>query len=430
MAPRVHRFSVFSQTLDRVAFIAYFLGAVIPLCLLATATQRWVLPTFEEGLRLGVVAALVGTAILSLGSFLMLRRVTRQTLSRMSGDNERLQVLVQVSGALAEAPHSDALNGVVAQGAAGLTGARAAFVVRPKDEGGAPELVATSGKDGAKLYDALGASIEMLVDHCLAEGSTGEWSCEDRSAPRIELKAAAGVPLKLADGTSQGAVLVVHTEAGHHFERGQIDSLSTLATLASVALHNVELRDAQKNFFAHMTDILVTALDSQLDLQTGHSRRVAQFSNVMGRALGLDQVRLERLHFAALLHDVGMLRIDQKLRENKKACQKHPQLGFRMLERIKLWEKVAPVVLHHHEWWNGEGYPEGLAGEDIPLEARIIGIAEAFDSMTSATSYRVPVTVPEALDEVRRCAGTQFDPEVARIFLELAEKGSLPIEPS
>ena len=94
--------------------------------------------------------------------------------------------------------------------------------------------------------------------------------------------------------------------------------------------------------------------------------------------------RLQRLHFAALLHDIGMLKLDSSLQHDSKLCAKHTLLGSRMLGRIRLWQELAPIVHHHHEWFDGRGYPDGIAGEAIPLESRIIALCDAFDSMTSA----------------------------------------------
>ena len=118
-----------------------------------------------------------------------------------------------------------------------------------------------------------------------------------------------------------------------------------------------------------------------------------------------------------------MLKFDRAHQKNPKTCQKHAVLGFRMLNRIRLWQDIAPFVHYHHEWYDGSGYPGGLKGEEIPLEARIIGFCEAFDSMTSDTSYKNPVSWEEALCEVDACAGTQFDPDVARTFKVLVERG-------
>ena len=102
-------------------------------------------------------------------------------------------------------------------------------------------------------------------------------------------------------------------------------------------------------------------------------------------------------------------------------------LGHRMLAPIQLWQEVAPLVLHHHEWFDGNGYPEQLVGDAIPLESRIIGLAEAFDSMTSASSYKAPVEYDEAIRRIEAGSSTQFDPNVVRVFLELARRGDLDL---
>ncbi len=101
-----------------------------------------------------------------------------------------------------------------------------------------------------------------------------------------------------------------------------------------------------------------------------------------------------------------------------------------MLSAIRVWEDIAPFVLYHHEWFNGQGYPEGLAGENIPLEARVIGLAEAVDSMVSRSSYKDAMPAQDMLKQVRDGAGTQFDPEVARVFLALVERGEVELEDS
>jgi polar amino acid transport system substrate-binding protein len=191
-----------------------------------------------------------------------------------------------------------------------------------------------------------------------------------------------------------------------------------------VARANADLRDAQRNFFVHVTEILIAALDAHQHEQEGHARRVAHLAVHLGRELQLDEHRLERLHFAALLHDVGMLKIDTRRTQGRAHHRAHPSLGHRLLARIRLWEDLAPWVLHHHECWDGSGYPEGLAGEDIPLEARIIGTAEAFDTMASDSSY-APRGLPGALEEIRRGRGTQFEPRLADLLLDLAQRGMI-----
>ena len=125
-----------------------------------------------------------------------------------------------------------------------------------------------------------------------------------------------------------------------------------------------------------------------------------------------------------------MLRIPLSKHDDLRTIRTHPALGHHILSAINAWEDLAPFVLHHHERFDGSGYPQGLAGEAIPLESRIIGLAEAVDSMTSSTSYKASLTADQALAEVREGSGTQFDPAVADTFLALADEGELELENS
>jgi HD-GYP domain-containing protein (c-di-GMP phosphodiesterase class II) len=126
-----------------------------------------------------------------------------------------------------------------------------------------------------------------------------------------------------------------------------------------------------------------------------------------------------------LLHDIGMLKIEKKLHANPKLREKHAELGYRMLGRIRLWETVAPIIHSHHEWYDGTGYAEGLAGDAIPIESRIIAVCDAFDSMISTTSYQSALSIEEAVVEIRRGAGSQFDPRIVETFLSLVEQGHI-----
>ena len=415
--PSTHQLSIVSQPLDRAAFVAYFLGAVVPFFAFAYLLSEYVLPETPDGPRsLALVALTLSMGLLSAGAFLLLRRVTLQTVTRMRGDNRRLEALLEASARFAGAPHETEVAAAASHCAHRLAGAQAAFFVTVS-EGSPPKLEAAVGDPA--LFRPLEARLGELIAQALSEGRAVVWGA-GRSASDSY---GAGV-LMPVEGI--GAIVVL-AAPGHPLEPADLRSLTTLAQQSSVAARRAQLVDSQRNFFSHMTDILVAALDTHMDLQAGHARRVAQLSNRIGRELGLDDARRQRLHFAALLHDIGMLRIDPQRMTDARIARQHPTLGHRMLAPIQLWQEVAPLVLHHHEWFDGSGYPEQLGGEAIPLESRIIGLAEAFDSMTSASSYKEPVDHEEAIRRVEAGTGTQFDPNVVRVFLDLARRGDLDL---
>jgi diguanylate cyclase (GGDEF)-like protein len=170
---------------------------------------------------------------------------------------------------------------------------------------------------------------------------------------------------------------------------------------------------------------LAKAVDAR-DAYTGsHSERVSELAARIARRLGIDDAQIELTALAASLHDLGKLAIPEEilrkpgaLNESERlVLQRHPQIGHRMLESLGV-EPIAEWVLHHHERWDGDGYPDRLRGEEIPLGARIIFVADAYDAMTSERVYRKPLTPREALEELERCAGTQFDPAIVAAFSE------------
>jgi HD-GYP domain-containing protein (c-di-GMP phosphodiesterase class II) len=164
-----------------------------------------------------------------------------------------------------------------------------------------------------------------------------------------------------------------------------------------------------------------------------HAARVAANAEAVAIRLGWDDDRLEALRLGAALHDVGKVNVrhevlakpgeldDGELAE----IQAHPIEGVWLLAGVPSLTPALPYVLFHHERWDGHGYPTRRAGESIPLEGRILAVADAFDAMTSGRPYRPPLTPAEAAAEIRRCAGTQFDPDVATAFLAALEAGDL-----
>ncbi|MFH1025872.1 MAG: HD domain-containing phosphohydrolase, partial [Nitrospirota bacterium] len=133
--------------------------------------------------------------------------------------------------------------------------------------------------------------------------------------------------------------------------------------------------------------------------------------------INMTEEEKKRLYFAGLLHDVGFLKITADDSFKREYFMKHPVIGYEMIKPINFYEDIAPLILCHHERYDGLGYPKKLKGEAIPLEARIIAIAEAFDAMVSETSYKVPIDFNSAIEELQRSAGTQFDFWLVEVFI-------------
>jgi HD-GYP domain-containing protein (c-di-GMP phosphodiesterase class II) len=162
----------------------------------------------------------------------------------------------------------------------------------------------------------------------------------------------------------------------------------------------------------------------------GHSERVAAYTEQIARALRLDSATIDTFVLSAQVHDIGKIGIptdklnkpDTLTAEELKILQTHPEKGRRILEPVPFLRKLIPGAYTHHERFDGMGYPEGLGGEEIPLMGRVIAVADAYDAMTSSRPYRKAMAPHMAVAELRRCAGTQFDPQIATILADLIEQ--------
>jgi putative nucleotidyltransferase with HDIG domain len=191
----------------------------------------------------------------------------------------------------------------------------------------------------------------------------------------------------------------------------------------------VELRralDELDRTYKFTLSALVTALDTRDTETQGHSIRVVKYTLQLAKLLGIhDEMRLKALEYGALLHDIGKIGIpDAILRkageltpEEWAIMKTHPVLGYEILHKIKFLEESSQVVLHHHEKYDGTGYPDGLKGSQIPLSSRIFAVADAFDAMTSRRPYRYPIPFEGVSRELKKISGSQFDPKVVEAFL-------------
>ncbi len=189
--------------------------------------------------------------------------------------------------------------------------------------------------------------------------------------------------------------------------------------------------EAKSNFVSSIR-ALANAIDARDPYTNGHSRRVTQYALLMGYGLRLPSERLEYLEYMATLHDIGKIGIPDAILYKESGLsepefdkmREHVRIGASIIEDMKSLRELIPGILYHHERYDGDGYIEGRSGEDIPLEARIISIADAYDAMTSSRPYRDRISGGEAARELLRCKGTQFDPSLVDIFVKALDSGS------
>lgn len=236
----------------------------------------------------------------------------------------------------------------------------------------------------------------------------------------------------LSHGSVIGYVFVSSPVAGA-YDAADHRLLEGLAEHMSAALERAAtLRRVREDLTRTITALSVT-MDVTAHASIGHSDRVTDYAMSLGQEIGLDVEQVELLRFAGLLHDIGKTGVAEeillkpsRLTDDEMAqVRKHVEIGAGIVEQIEFLNALTPVIMHHHESWNGSGYPAGLAGEDIPLLARILAIADSFDAMTSDTPQRRRLTYSQARVELRAAAGTQFDPNLVGAFLDAMDRRAL-----
>jgi putative nucleotidyltransferase with HDIG domain len=237
------------------------------------------------------------------------------------------------------------------------------------------------------------------------------------------------VPLQRQDQVL-GCLFALDKQDGE-FDSVDTKLLNSIANESAIYLENAMLFEDVHGLMMGLLHSLTSAVDAKDAYTCGHSERVALVSRHLAQQMGLSEKDVEQIYMAGLLHDVGKIGVPEAVLqktgkltpEEFEQMKRHPQIGARILQDIKQVREIVPGVLHHHERYDGKGYPTGLAGEKIPLMGRIICLADCFDAMTSNRTYRKALPLEVALTEIRRCSGTQFDPRLTEYFLLTGPEG-------
>ena len=257
------------------------------------------------------------------------------------------------------------------------------------------------------------------ADQTVREDDSRSIEREGRTDADDEIDNLVAIPIFIADDF-HGVVVCANREGG--FEECDDEVLLALGDHAGAVLENGRLHGALRTSYLATVAMLAEVIEAKDPFLRGHSDEVSRYVSAVAERLGIDPRSREQLVFGSLLHDVGKVGISERILlkpaaltpEERSVIQLHPQIGYRLVERVPALRDIAPAILHHHERYDGEGYPSRLAGEQIPLEARIICVADSFSAMTAERPYRQRMTLDDACAELERCAGTQFDPEVVR----------------
>jgi putative nucleotidyltransferase with HDIG domain len=242
------------------------------------------------------------------------------------------------------------------------------------------------------------------------------------------------VPL-IIKGKTLGVISLSKINQLSPFTKCDLDLFSIIAGQLAVSLENSRLySEIRENYFKTIL-ALAAAIEAKDPYTRGHSAQVARYALAIAEEMGLPREKIEEIHIAGILHDVGKIGITEqvlckpgKLTDEEYAIMKeHPFHGERILDPIGFPEEIIKSIRHHHEWYDGRGYPDGLKGEDISLGARILCVADTIEAMTSERYYRDILSLARVIRELRDGAGSQFDPEIVDAALRLIERGKIQL---
>ncbi|HEX9998590.1 MAG TPA: HD domain-containing phosphohydrolase [Abditibacterium sp.] len=300
-----------------------------------------------------------------------------------------------------------------------LTGAEVGLFTEADGDG----VLARIGFD--ELEDFL---IEAVYDYSRHSAETEEPTVENEpqnlpdGAGLVNL---AALPFA-TKGQMRGVLLLANKRSGP-FTDAECNILLAIGQHAGLALQNARLHQQLLDSYISTVAVLADAIEAKDAYTRGHCEGVSRVAVEVARRLGVVDGALDAVRYAALLHDVGkigipdgiLLKPGKLMEEEFSIIQKHAAIGRDLVARVPALSHLGDVILHHHERFDGSGYPDGLDGENIPLGSRIIGIVDAFDAMTTPRPYRDPIEHEAAFEEMLRCAGSQFDPRIVEIVMQV-----------
>ncbi|MBU1109053.1 MAG: HD domain-containing protein [Candidatus Riflebacteria bacterium] len=236
------------------------------------------------------------------------------------------------------------------------------------------------------------------------------------------------LPLKPRDRLL-GVIQVANKRGNFSYRPEDLDLLKILGSQVAFVIQNADLFKNLQRAYIDTLSALTSAIDAKDSYTRGHSERVTELSIRLAEAFGVPAEEVEKIKLGGLLHDIGKIGIPEGILnkpgrlddEEFEIIKSHPDLGVRIMGKVEFLAAIVPIIKFHHERYDGKGYPEGLSGENIPLLARIVSVVDTFDAMTTDRPYRKAMTIEAALAEIERCAGSQFDPEIAVSFVRMVK---------
>jgi HD-GYP domain-containing protein (c-di-GMP phosphodiesterase class II)/GGDEF domain-containing protein len=417
------------------ADVAAIAGALLVVAAMAYIVDRALVPANDREDFLAVaVAALAGLAAMTI-AWLRARVDGGDTAVRVRDRIEdvrrlerawsrelrrRVLELYRQRGWLAA---DDDLGELILRVAVDLLEARKGLLLARNPASGVLEVGGRIGFEHDPVPSALARRFAQEVIDRDATVRVDPWEAgEDATPADEEIENLVAIPLYVRD-EFDGVVIAANKPGG--FGKDDDEVLLSLGDHAGALLERSQLHGELRRSYLATVRLLADAIEVKDPGLRYHSEDVSRYALAVADRLGMEPARRETVLFGSLLHDVGKIGISELILlkpgvltdEERGVINLHPRIGFRLVEQVPALAPIAQGILHHHERWDGDGYPGGLEGEEIPLEARIIAVVDSFSAMTQHRPYRGALSAEKACEELERCAGSQFDPDVVRAFV-------------
>ena len=288
------------------------------------------------------------------------------------------------------------------------------------------------GKTRIRMGEGIAGMVAQSGDPMIIHGKAGVPQFKGRK--KYKGVNSICVPLKTKKGII-GVINLNREKDADPFTEDGLKLLSTMAHEAASAIENAGLYEDLRESYLSAIRALATALEVKDSYTKGHSDAVARYAVAIAKRLSLSYQEIEGIEVAAILHDIGKIGIHEDILnkpeklddEEWKEIKKHPESSLKILNNINSPWEIRPIIYAHHERYDGNGYPAGLKGEEIPLGARIIAVADLYDAMISDRAYRKGLSREMVIGELKKVAGTQLDPEVVKVFIEILSSGEVEV---
>jgi len=418
-----------------IVFASYFLGDVGGIVTACAAALLAALLPVSEGVPQPWKDILIRGVI-----FYFIGLMTARLFAKLEERREDAASLLEVSRSVNASLRVTEVLRTITETAVKITAAKASSI-----------RLLNRGKDELAAVASYGLSLDYLakgpvrlsespIDREVMEGkSVGvvDISKDPRIRYREEAKAeglVSGLTLPLRRGDDTFGVLRVYSGARHQWSRRERRLLEAFADHAAIAIHNARLHEDLRRSYWETVSALARAIEAKDPHTLGHSERVTDYVLQFGRALDLSPDMMETLRFAATLHDIGKIglsdrslaRIGHPDVKEDALVHMHPLIGISILQPVEALARVLDAVRYHHEHWDGDGYPEALAGEKIPFLARVLAVANLYDNLRTGSPARPGISEQEAAQRLRRAIGKELDPALVPAFLRSLSREASP----